>query len=105
MTTFNDVLDFVSSATEQEVRLLFDAGNRRAKTIRENTAAANAANLKPGDKVRTKGLKPKYLSGLEATVKRMNGSKVDIEVDEKHQFETGRYSRNFTVPASALEAI
>jgi preprotein translocase subunit YajC len=105
MTTFQEALDFVSTATEQEVRLLFDAGNRRAKTIRANQAAANAATLTVGSKVRTKGLKPKYLSGLPGTVTRVDGSKISIEVDESHQFETGRYSRNFTVPASALEAI
>lgn len=105
MTTFQEVLDFVSSASEQEVRLLFDAGNRRAKTIRANQAAANAATLKPGSKVRTKNLSPKYLNGLPATVTRVDGPKISIEIDEDHQFETGRYSRNFTVPASALEAI
>lgn len=103
MTTFQEVLDFVSSATEQEVRLLFDAGKRRTKTIRENTAAANAATLKVGDRVRTKGLSPKYLSGLPATVTRVDRTKISVEVDEGE--DTGRYGRFFTVPASALEAI
>ncbi len=108
MTDFNDVLNYVNNATDNELDLLFAASKRRRKAIQAQTAALNAATLKKGDRVVTKKLSPKYLVGLPGTVDRIDGDKIVVVIDEVRRFEMGRYNNydgRVTVPASCLEAI
>ena len=79
---------------------LMDAINRKRRAL----ALKQAASLKTGDKVLLRNLKPKYLSGLLATViVSMPGEKIRVRIDEGQN--TGRYARELTVPMTCLEAL
>lgn len=97
MTTFSDVLEYVgNTATAEEVRALFDAGNARIKHVRALQAAAIAAEVKVGDMVRTGGLKPAYLNGLTGTVQSIEPGRrvnVTLKLDEASAAKAGtRYA-------------
>lgn len=95
MTTFNDVLAYVTNeATENESRALFDAANARIKALRTATAAENIANLQPGATVRLTNLRPKYLAGLVGEVVGVEGNRVRVKLDEA----TARGARRYVSP-------
>lgn len=110
LTDFKDVLEYVgNTATAEEVRALFDAGNARIKHVRSLQAAETAAAVKVGDTVTTGGLKPAYLNGLTGTVKsvdrRARRTDVTIDLDESSVGKAGRYGWNGMlsgVPVSAI---
>ena len=54
-----------------------------------------------GDRVKIVNANPKYLNGSTATVKKINRTKVVIDLDTP----TGRFSRNITTPLGMLEKI
>lgn len=110
MTTYSDVLNYMSNqATESEARALFDAANARLKVLRAATAAQNIASLTPDTRVRTGGLKPKYLNGLTGSVVGVEGGRVRIKLDEDSRFTAGRYVNpldgTILAPASTVTAL
>ena len=54
-----------------------------------------------GDRVRMKNCNPKYLNGAQGTVKKINRTKIVIDLDEKQ----GRFFRNITTPLSMVEKV
>lgn len=54
-----------------------------------------------GDKVRLVNANPKYLVGAEATVKKVNRTKIVIDLDVPQ----GRFSKNISTPLSMLKKI
>ena len=54
-----------------------------------------------GDRVKIVNANPKYLNGSTATIKKINRTKVVIDLDTP----TGRFSRNITTPLGMLEKI
>lgn len=54
-----------------------------------------------GDRVKIVNANPKYLNGSTATIKKVNRTKVVIDLDTP----TGRFSRNITTPLGMLEKI
>jgi hypothetical protein len=54
-----------------------------------------------GDRVKIVNANPKYLNGARATIKKINRTKVVIDLDTP----AGRFSRNITTPLGMLEKI
>ena len=54
-----------------------------------------------GDRVRMVNTNPKYLNGAMATVRKINRTKIVIDLDEKQ----GRFYRNITTPLSMVEKV
>lgn len=54
-----------------------------------------------GDRVKMINANPKYLNGAMATVKKINRTKIVIDLDEKQ----GRFFRNITTPLSMVEKV
>lgn len=56
---------------------------------------------KVGDRVRVVNCNPKYLNGAMATVRKVNRTKIVIDLDTPQ----GRFSRNITTPLSMVEKV
>jgi len=54
-----------------------------------------------GDRIKMVNANPKYLNGAEGTVKKINRTKVVVDLDERRQ----RFFRNITTPTSMLEKV
>jgi len=54
-----------------------------------------------GDRVKMINANPKYLNGAMATVRKINRTKIVIDLDEKQ----GRFFRNITTPLSMVEKV
>ena len=74
-----EVCALIATADRDDIDVLFDAVKRRAKTLREDTAAAVCV----GATVETANLSPKALSGLRGTVTRIDGKRATITLDER----------------------
>lgn len=82
---------------------LFDALKDRRKYLHQQQGLENAATLRPGDRVLTSGLSPKYLNGLAGTVSPRPAAKAGslmVDIDEA-EF-TGRYGKHVSIPAGCL---
>lgn len=73
-----DVCALLATAERDDIDVFFDAVKRRAKTLREDTAAA----VMVGATVETVNLSPKALCGLRGTVKRIEGKRATVTLDE-----------------------
>jgi transglutaminase/protease-like cytokinesis protein 3 len=69
--------------------------------MRKKDMAPKVWEFQVGDRVRMKNANPKYLNGAMATVKKINRTKVVIDLDTP----AGRFSRNITTPLGMLEKI
>ena len=54
-----------------------------------------------GDRIKMVNANPKYLNGADGTVKKINRTKVVVDLDERRQ----RFFRNITTPTSMLEKV
>jgi hypothetical protein len=73
-----------------------------------DTAQLRQTQLKPkiyefnvGQRVKFVNVNPKYLVGAQGTIKRINRTKVVVDLD--HQ--TGRFFRNISTPLSMIEKV
>lgn len=82
---FDEHLDYIISATRE----------------RKTDLAPKAYDFKIGDRVRMNNANPKYLNGALATIKKINRTKVVIDLDERH----GKFYTNITAPTTMLEKI
>lgn len=91
---------------DNSLSAIVEAINARRKVIRQAATLVNKVVLVPGTRVKLKGLSPKYLNGLTGVI-REGGSRrtkdLPVLLDEGQY--TGRYGRNISIPASALERI
>jgi preprotein translocase subunit YajC len=109
MSDLAAVLDSIGTMDATELRAVFEAYRNRSKALRATQAIVNKATFKPGDRVVTQGIRPKYLSGLHGTVSaqpaRRKGD-ITILVDENERFGAARYvsqaSGVVSVPANCL---
>ena len=69
--------------------------------LRKKDMAPKVWEFQVGDRVRMKNCNPKYLNGAMATVKKINRTKIVIDLDEKQ----GRFFRNITTPLSMVEKV
>lgn len=56
---------------------------------------------KVGDRIRFVNCNPKYLNGAEGTVKKINRTKVVVDLDNR----TGRFYTNITTPLTMIEKV
>ena len=69
--------------------------------MRKKDMAPKVWEFQVGDRVRMKNTNPKYLNGAMATVKKINRTKIVIDLDEQQ----GRFYRNITTPLSMVERV
>lgn len=72
-----------------------------AVKARKNALKPQIWEFQVGDKVKMINANPKYLNGSTAVIKRVNRTKVVIDLDTP----TGRFSRNIATPLGMLERI
>jgi hypothetical protein len=90
---------------DEDIDVIQQALRARHKIVQAQRAAETAAALRPRDRIRiTKGIKPKYLIGNEATVEYVERDRAYVKPEG---FGWGRYatSRNLGVPLSCVEKI
>lgn len=77
--------------------------NKMIQTIqlRKKEKAPKVWEFQIGDRVRMVNTNPKYLNGAMATVKKVNRTKIVIDLDTPQ----GRFSRNINTPLSMVEKI
>lgn len=68
---------------------------------RKKDMAPKVWEFQVGDRVRMVNTNPKYLNGAMATVRKINRTKIVIDLDEKQ----GRFFRNITTPLSMVEKV
>lgn len=68
---------------------------------RKRDMAPKIWEFQAGDKVRLVNANPKYLNGATATIRKVNRTKVVIDLDTPQ----GRFSRGITTPLSMLEKV
>jgi hypothetical protein len=68
---------------------------------RKKDMAPKIYEFQVGDRVRMINTNPRYLNGATATVKKINRTKIVIDLDEKQ----GRFFRNITTPISMVEKV
>ena len=73
----------------------------KAVKIRKDALKPQIWEFQVGDKVKIINANPKYLNGSTATIKKVNRTKVVIDLDTP----AGRFSRNITTPLGMLEKI
>jgi hypothetical protein len=100
----------IGNMNSTEIKSVFDAANARSKQLRAQRAAENSATMTPGTRVVTANLRPKYLSGLHATViagetRRRGDILINIDESDRYFANSARYNLSrLAVPASSLIA-
>jgi FKBP-type peptidyl-prolyl cis-trans isomerase 2 len=72
--------------------------------VRQRRAAKSPQiwEFQVGSRVRfNAGTKPKYLQGVEGTVRKVNRSRIVVDLDERHE----RFFKNITVPLSLVDKV
>jgi len=69
--------------------------------LRKKDMSPKVWEFRVGDRVRMVNTNPKYLNGAMATVKKINRTKIVIDLDEQH----GRFYRNITTPLTMVEKV
>ena len=68
---------------------------------RKRDMAPRIWEFNTGDRVKFINANPKYLVGAQGTIKKINRTKVVVDLDQ----QTGRFWRNITTPLSMLEKV
>lgn len=79
--TLGKVVMLVEQADEDEIRIIINAINRRAKVRQQLREREILTTVKVGDLVRIRNAKPKYLIGTRATVLSIDHGKGKIKVE------------------------
>lgn len=69
--------------------------------MRKKDKAPKVWEFQVGDRVKMVNTNPKYLNGAMATVRKVNRTKIVIDLDTPQ----GRFSRNITTPLSMVEKV
>jgi hypothetical protein len=69
--------------------------------IRKDQLKPSIWEFQVGDRVKVVNCNPKYINGSMATVRKINRSKIVIDLDEPN----GRFHRNITTPLSMVERV
>lgn len=79
--TLQKVIVLVETATDDEIRMIIDAINRRNRVKMKLRELDALKTLKVGDMVRIRNAKPKYLIGTRATVLSIDHVKKKIKIE------------------------
>lgn len=99
------VASLVRGEYDEDIAALKQALAARAEVLRATNSAVLRATLTVGSKVRfVDSIRPKYLAGLEATVAKVNGKSVSVNIDNASSAR--RYGAGpVRCPLSLVEAI
>lgn len=75
-----DVIAYVLNADDETCHTLGEAVQQRLKAIRQSRAMVVKATIRPGDKVRLTGIRPKVLDGIEVEVVRRDRTRVLVRM-------------------------
>lgn len=73
----------------------------QAIKFRRNALKPQVWEFQVGDRVKIVNCNPKYLNGSMATVRKINRTKIVVDLDEQQ----GRFHRNITTPLSMVEKV
>ena len=76
-------------------------GMIRTIQMRKKDMAPKVWEFQVGDRVRMINTNPKYLNGAMGTVKKINRTKIVIDLDERHN----RFYKNITTPLAMVEKV
>lgn len=82
---YDNVLDMISAAIK----------------ARKEALKPQIWEFQMGDRVRLINTNPKYLDGAMATVRKVNRTKIVIDLDERH----GKFHHNITTPLAMVEKV
>jgi cell shape-determining protein MreC len=77
----NQIID--ADLSKDDINALWSVLKDKYKLIKSVQLAKAKANLSVGDRVVTRGLKPKYLNGLIGTVNKIKKTRADIELSDE----------------------
>lgn len=102
--TLRKVLKLVEGATEAEASMILNAYNRGSRVRRELKVQEALLEIKPGDIVRLRGMKPKYLDHTRCTVldSMPSKGKFRVEMINPDPRALRRWSRIVTLPANCV---
>jgi hypothetical protein len=106
--TYRDVLDYVGTASREEITGIHEAANARARLLRDLKTAEAAATIKVGDRVTLNGLRPKYLNGLQGEIKATDGTRATVELGKVDAVMARRYATldgRILVPIGSLTVV
>ena len=111
MTTWGDIVTAIQDGSvDDDLEALAEVVRLRRKELHDREARINQFTLKPGARVRLKGLSPKYLNGLEGEIvvdplgqSRRGKSRLAVKLDRPEL--AGRYGSIVRPPANCVEAI
>lgn len=69
--------------------------------MRKKDMAPKIYEFQIGDRIKMVNTNPKYLNGAMGTVKKINRTKIVIDLDERHN----RFYKNITTPLSMVEKV
>ena len=92
--------DFVVPVLSGQMDEFLD-GMIQTINLRKKEMAPKVWEFRVGDRVRMKNTNPKYLNGAMATVKKINRTKVVIDLDNR----CGRFYTNISTPLSMIEKV
>lgn len=96
--------DIIIGTHDEGLDMLQDAINRRRKAVRAQARDINLTSFKVGDKVRLKGLSPKYLNGTVATITGKKSTRFVVQMPLSPNLRKWSGSTP-TVPAGCVESV
>lgn len=97
-----DLSDIITGKCDGQLDQIIRSVNARREMLKTAEIAMNMTEIKAGDTVRLKGLKPRYMNGQLATVVEKNRTRLVIRLNNNN----GRFgSAPVTVPANCVEIV
>ena len=97
MMSYNDfVLSIIKGEHDEYLDNLIQVCQNRKRDM-----APKIWEYKVGDRVRFVNVRPKYLNGATGTVKKINRTKVVVDLDERRE----RFFHNITTPLTMIEKV
>ncbi len=96
-----EVLRYIKDADAEDLELISPAVIRRQVELKNERVYRLMGQLNKGDRVRLRGIKPKYMNGQEGIFQAALGNKASVLMDRS----TPRFGRTPRVPLTCLEKV
>ena len=108
MVTLQDVTQFIASADNDQLDVMWSAAKARTKALKAEDRIAGLAKFKVGDTVELHGLSPKYLNGCIGEITAREGDRFWVALEENNFLNPRaweRFGKHVRVPANCLKAL